>query len=135
MALGLVQKALGKNKNIKLISAGVIASNGLPASPNAIKVMAEDDIDISGHQTKGLTKSLIEQADIIFVMTQWHKLEVVGLLETPGKQIYIIKEFMPNVSDEDLDLQDPIGKSLDVYRDCRDEIKMCVPGMLKKILQ
>lgn len=135
MAVGMVEKALGKQKGIRLLSAGVIASNGLPASPNAIKVMAEEGIDISTHQTLPLTKDLVEKADIIFVMTQWHKLEVIGLLEKPGKEVYLVKEFAEKPSNNNLDIQDPIGKPVEVYRQCRDALKECVPGIVKKILE
>lgn len=135
MAVGMVEKALGKQKGIRLLSAGIIASNGLPASPNAIKVMAEDSIDISAHQTTPLTRELIEKADIIFVMTQWHKLEVIGLLEKPGKEVYLIKEFAKKTSNNNMDIQDPIGKPVEVYRQSRDEIKECVLGIVKKILE
>lgn len=135
MAVGLVEKALGKKKGIRLISAGVIASNGLPASPNAIKVMAEDDVDISKHETRPLTKRLVEDANIIFAMTQWHKLEIVGLLERAGKEVYLIREFAKKTADNSLDLEDPIGKPVEIYRKCRDELKECVPGIVKKILE
>lgn len=135
MAVGLVQKALGKQRGVRLISAGIIASNGLPASPNAIKVMAEEGIDISNHQTSPLTKNLVEMADIIFVMTQWHKLEVIGLLEEPGKEVYLVKEFTKKSPNNELDIQDPIGKPVEVYRKCRDELKECIPGILRKILE
>lgn len=135
MAVGLVKKSIGKQSGIKFLSAGIIASNGLPASPNAIKVMEEIDIDISDHKTSPLTRELVDDADIVFVMTQWHKLEVIGLLEKPGKEIYLIKELAPEALDENLDIQDPIGKPAEVYRKCRDEIKECVPGMVKKILR
>lgn len=135
MAVGLVGKALRKQKDIRVLSAGIIASNGLPASSNAIKVMNEEGIDISGHQTRPLTKKLVEEANIIFVMTQWHKLEVIGLLEKPGKEVYLVKEFAPKGPGEDLDIPDPIGKPVEVYRKCRDEIKKCIPGIVKKILE
>lgn len=135
MAVGLVEKAIGKQKGIRLISAGIIASNGLPASPNAIKVMTEEGIDISNHQTVPLTRVLVEMADIVFVMTQWHKLEVIGLLEKPGKEVYLVKEFVKKPSNNDFDIQDPIGKPVDVYRKCRDELKECIPGIVKKILE
>lgn len=133
MAVGMVEKALGKQKGIRLLSAGVIASNGLPASPNAIKVMAEEGIDISTHQTLPLTRDLVERADIIFVMTQWHKLEVIGLLEKPGKEVYLVKEFAEKHSNNNFDIQDPIGKPVEIYRQCRDELKECMSGIVKKI--
>lgn len=139
MAVGLVRNAINarKHKDIKILSAGVIASNGLPASPNAIKVMAEKNIDISEHQTRQLTRDLINKSDLIFVMTQWHKLEVIGLLESPGKEVYLIKEFASRNQgiNHDLEIPDPIGKSIEFYRHSRDEIEKCVDGIIKKILE
>ena len=135
MAVGLVGKALGKKRNIKTKSAGVIAPNSLPASSNAVSIMKELDIDISGHRTQSLTKELIEEADLVFVMTQIHKLEVINFLEKPGKEIYLVKEFDPEVHQWNMDVADPIGKPINVYRYCRDEINRCIPGLIKKILQ
>lgn len=135
MAVGLVKKALGKRGNIKIKSAGVIAPNGLHASGNAISVMEDLGIDISGHRTQPLTKELIVEADQVFVMTQIHKLEVINLLEKPGKEVYLIREFDPKVHKDHLDIPDPIGKPISVYRHCRDEIKRCVPDLVKKILK
>lgn len=135
MAVGLVKKALGKRRNIKIKSAGVIAPNGLHASGNAIGVMEELDVDISRHRTQPLTKALIAEADLVFVMTQIHKLEVINLLERPGKEVYLIREFDPKAHQGNLDVPDPIGKPISIYRHCRDEIKRCVPDLVKKILK
>lgn len=143
MAVGLVKHALGNHPNIKIISAGVMAPKGLHASINAVVVMKEIEIDISQHHSTLLTKDLVNQMDLIFVMTQVHKLEVINLLEKPGKEIYLIKEFDPKLSKEDheirntgsMDIPDPIGKPIELYRHCRDEIKRCVPVLIKKILE
>lgn len=135
MAVGLVEKALGKRRNIKIKSAGVIAPNGLYASGNAISVMEELGIDISRHRTQPLTKELVREADMVFVMTQIHKLEIINLLEKPGKEVYLIRGFDPKTSNRDLDVPDPIGKPISIYKHCRDEIKRCVPGLVKKILK
>ena len=135
MAVGLVKKALPQGGDVEISSAGLIVSDGLPASPNAIKVMAEEDIDISGHQSRHLTREIVTGTNVIFVMTQWHKLELINLLEKPGKEIYLIKELMKNKLRGSLDIEDPIGKSIVFYRKCRDEIKKAVPTMLEKILK
>lgn len=135
MAVGLVGKTLGKKRNIEIKSAGVIAPNGLPASSNAVSVMKELDIDISKHCTQPLTKELVGEAHLVFVMTQIHKLEVINFLEKHGKEVYLVREFDPEVHHANMDVADPIGKSIDVYRHCRDEINRCVPGLVKKILQ
>ena len=131
----MIKKALKKRKDIEISSAGLIVTDGLPASPNAIKVMAEENIDISGHQSRHLTREMVRNTNIIFVMTQWHKLEVIGLLEKPGKEIYLIKELGEYKQRHDLDIQDPIGKSISYYRKCRDEIKALIPAIMEKILK
>ena len=135
MAVGLAKKALGDRRNIKLKSAGVIAPNGLPASGNAISVMKEIGIDISEHRSTPLTEEVVAEADLVFVMTQIHKLEVINLLEKPGKEVWLVKEFGPMTSQKSLNVADPIGRPIEIYRHCRDEIRQCVPELVKKILE
>ncbi len=70
---------------------------------NAIKVMAEKGIDISKQKPQHLDEFNIEEFDLIISM---------GC----GVQC-------PNVKiDEDWGLQDPVGQSISMYREVRDEI-------------
>jgi len=133
MAMGLLKKALKNKRGVKISSAGVLAGNGSRASSHAIGVMKEEGIDISGHRSQPLTKSLVAAADLILVMTQVHKLEVINLLDYPGKEIYLLKEFISDKNVTDLDISDPIGRSRAVYRECLEEIGRCLPRLIKKI--
>lgn len=135
MAVGLLKDALGSKSDIEVQSAGVLGFNGIRASANSIEVLEEEGIDISEHRSQQLTKEVVNEADLILVMTQIHKLEVINFLEKPGKEVYLIKEFAPREEQGEMNISDPIGRSIFVYRSCRDELKQCMPQLVKKILE
>ena len=135
MAVGLLRKELMGHPEIRIISAGIIAGDGNTASSNAVEAMKEIGISIAGHRSRHLTKEVLKSSDIVIVMTQAHKLEVVHMLDAPGKEIYLIKEFSSNEHEKNMNVSDPIGESILVYTKCRDEIKLCVKNLAKKILE
>jgi len=137
MAVGILRDAIGNRHKIKIISAGVIGMKGLPANSNAVKAMKEIGIDISGHRSQPLTKKLVDEAEKVFVMTQIHKLEVINLLEKSRKEIYLIGELNRKqvLKNKDIDISDPIGRGIEAYRNCRDQIRQCVPGIIGKIFE
>ena len=56
-------------------SAGVGALVGHPADPAALKIMTEQQLDISSHVAKQIDENLVKKADLIFTMsdsqTKW----------------------------------------------------------------
>lgn len=100
------------SKNISGISAdscGFLCA-GENVSENARLVMSEAGIDISGHQSKTITKELLG-ADKIFCMSEAHRDMLVSAGGDAGK----IAVLGGGISD-------PFGQSIGVYRSCRDEI-------------
>jgi len=83
-------------------------------NPNAIKVMKESGVDISGHKPKPLE-------DIPFK---------VDILVKMG--CGVVCPFLPNRYDEDWGLEDPLGKPLEEFRKTRDIIKIKVEEMAEK---
>ena len=80
--------------NIKVISAGTAASPKQKASPQAIEVMAEKNISLKEHQSKQLTKELIDEADIILTMTTNHKKVVLDMAPEVENKVYTLKEYI-----------------------------------------
>ena len=80
--------------NIKVISAGTAASPKQKASPQAIEVMAEKNISLKEHQSKQLTKGLIDEADIILTMTTNHKKVVLDMAPEVENKVYTLKEYI-----------------------------------------
>ena len=93
-------------------SAGTSAGPGSSVAENAVAVMAEKGIDISHQQP-----SLVNDVD----HTTFHKVFSMGCgVSCPDIPL-----------DGDWDLDDPVGKSLDAYRQTRDAIEARVRALIE----
>jgi protein-tyrosine-phosphatase len=52
-------------RGVIIASAGVSASAGGPAAAEAVEIMKEKGIDITGHLSQPLTEKLVRQADML----------------------------------------------------------------------
>ena len=111
-------------KGYKALSAGVMACNGTPASPEAIMACREKGIDISGHQARLLTDNLLNEADYIFVMDTSHYAAVQRLSQQAISRTALLAI--------DREIDDPIGMPLDTYRRCLEQIACGVDEQLDK---
>ncbi len=90
---------------------------GERVNPNAVKVMAELGIDISGAKPKVITQEMIDRASRVFTMGCSVEESCPAL-------------FLPDV--EDWALEDPAGKPLEKVREIRDEIVARVRSLLNE---
>ena len=60
-----------------VLSAGLAAFPGSPASPEAVQVIQERGMDLTRHESRGLTDSLVLFADLILTMTQGHRNAII----------------------------------------------------------
>lgn len=134
MAEAIFKKMLEEKglQGIQVSSAGVSVFYPSSASEQAVSVMSERGIDLTQHQSRQVTESLIEQADIILTMTRNHKQVLLRMHPQAENKIFALKEYAYGVGDmDDMDISDPFGLSVDSYRLCSDEIFYA----LKKILE
>ena len=99
-----------------------IAADGSPVSENSKTVMAEAGIDISGHVSRQVTDTDIDEADKIICLSRSH----AAALAQAGVPAFKLSVLGGGISD-------PFGGSPEVYRNCRDEIfravdKLCEEG-------
>lgn len=59
-------------------SAGTTTLDGYHAASGAQEVMRDHGIDLSEHRSKILTQDILQAADIVLVMEEWHKHVVVS---------------------------------------------------------
>ncbi|MCC3144878.1 low molecular weight protein arginine phosphatase [Halanaerobium sp. Z-7514] len=113
--------------NWEIISAGISAIKGVQANEKTSKVMSELGIDLAKHSSKNIKDIDLKKEDIIITMSRKHSRFL--LLEYPdlADKIFTLKEF---AEEEERDVEDPFGLSLEVYRETRDELEK----ELKKIL-
>ena len=100
---------------VTVMSAGIAAMPGAPAADQAIDVMRQVDVDISGHQSQPITGRLAKFADLILTMTNGHREALIShwpMLETRTKTI----------RRDGGDIGDPIGCPVAVYRATAEQI-------------
>src|SRR5262245_41377559 len=135
MAEGLFRHAARGRSDLQVLSAGVGAIDGQPPSAYAVQALRDLGIDISQQRSRMLTAELVNQADYIFGMTHGH-VDAVNLLYPQAvEKTFLLREFDDTLDVFEKDISDPIGGSLEVYLECRDQIEQGIASMLKFIDQ
>ena len=103
-------------------SRGFSTADGSRVAKNAVLVMNELGIDISGHVPSQLTLGDIDGFDLFSVMTDTHAyiLEKAGV---PSEKINVLGS----------GISDPYGESAGVYRACRDDIKEALVCLISQL--
>lgn len=109
-------------------SAGLAASDGSPASSEAVLVAAEYGVDLSAHVSAMATIELLLWADFIFTMTSGH---LYTLQNIPVNEMAPPRMLSPRQED----IVDPIGGSLVNYRTCAQQISECLAEHLNELIE
>jgi protein-tyrosine phosphatase len=128
MAEGLFKKNLAEKlhcpvdrleeKGYTVISAGMLGIVGFPASIEAVRACAAKGIDISRCRSRGLSKHLIEQSDIVFALARVHRDAVVEISPEAADKCLLLEQ--------NADIPDPIGQSQATYDNCAEMIDRAV---------
>jgi protein-tyrosine phosphatase len=115
-------------KRIISYSAGLSAMDGDKASQNSIDACKELGLDITDHKSTGLTRTSLEEASVVFCMTESHRALINMYFDLPqGYPIFLMREFVEEGAKE---LPDPYGQDIDVYRECRDRMLEAIPSLM-----
>lgn len=123
MAEGLMKHFLGTNSGIEIVSRGLMVLLTEPANEMAIEIMSDMGIDISKHHSSPFDEEEIHEDTLILTMTERHKAVLSGH-DLKG-QLFTIKEYVGSSGD----VNDPYGGSMEVYKQCYDELEQ----LIKKI--
>jgi protein-tyrosine-phosphatase len=104
--------------NVRALSAGVSARVGAPLTPEAEKVLRSLNVPVKAHAARNLTQELADRAEVIFCMTSAHRRAVIEMLPEVAGKTYCL--------DLQHDVEDPIGKGLEVYLNCAQTIRTLV---------
>jgi protein-tyrosine-phosphatase len=132
MAEGLLRHALAGQpaplKTLKVISAGVATRAGQPVSENSVLALKKAGIDISKHRSQPVTQALLDDALVVFGMTESHRSIIKARAHPVPPHLYLFREFLaPNAERE---IGDPYGGSLSIYESCRDELVEAIPSVV-----
>lgn len=158
MAEGILRDALTRRgcDGIDVASVGTWAHFGIPATDEAIAVMRERGVDISGHRSRGVDPKELKQADLVVGMTSVHRKEVLTIAPEVKGRFILLKELAELALDGDLppegearlerllgaprpkwrralDLDDPIGKPIGAYEKTAAEIEVAAEVLVSAL--
>lgn len=134
MAEGLFKKLTqDRAGEFEVSSAGISAIDGFPASPETIKAMKAEGVDVSGHVSRRLTVDMVRTSDKLFVMETMHKDWILRFVPEAKSKVFLLTDFhAPAYEDTgDVDIPDPIQMSDSFYQNVLSVISDC----LEKIAQ
>ena len=153
MAEGFFCKAIESDpllsKHFSAFSAGVMAINGNPASTNSVQVLKEEwGIDISAHKARLIKYEDIKNAHLVLTMTRNHKDAITRLFPDTKSKVFTLKEYAQGKNNNEcfgndiaddydfsLDIIDPYGMPIQVYRQCAMDIKEAVDNLIRRLKQ
>ena len=114
MAEGIVNDLIRRKQLedvMQVESMGLAANDGEAPTANAVACMKEIGIDISGHRARRVLRTDLDEFDIFYVMTDSHKNAIADAIPDDEDRVIV------------LDVPDPFGCGIEVYRECRDQIR------------
>lgn len=115
---------------VEVNSAGTGAWEGAPASEGSYLVALERGLDLSGHRARLLTRTLVDEADLILTMSRPH-LARVRELGGAGRA-HLLGEYA-GLAGPRADVADPFGGDLDDYRATMRMLADLLPTVVARI--
>lgn len=116
--------------NIEVDSAGTAAMPFYEIYGDLKEVMDENEIDYSGHTAKMIDKSIMDDSDIVLVMTRAHKQEVDYRFPGDKEKVFLLSEYADGARE---DVMDPIGLGKEAYRNSFEEIRKYLVKLVEKL--
>ncbi len=109
----------------KVASAGVMAVGAIGASPEAVQACKEKGVEIGGHRSRALGCDEAKACDYIFALAERHRKWLGERCPEAAFRCVLL--------DSAGDIPDPIGASIEVYRECAKRIEKAVQKRIGEI--
>ena len=132
MAAALLRHVLksedGPLRLLPVLSAGLSAFDGEPASPNAVRALGKVSIPLGGHRSRQLVQESLDNALAVFAMTRGHLTALrTSYYPFPAEPL-LMRALMPKPGN--FELADPYGQGLFAYEACRDNMVEAIPSIV-----
>lgn len=102
----------------KVLSAGTLDLGGSMASGEAINACAALGVDLLGHRSRPLTRDLVIDSDLIYVMSRAHRAAVLEISPDAADRVLLLAG--------GAEVPDPIGQGQKVFNECAATIDRAV---------
>ncbi len=132
MAEALLRSALakagGKLARLHVISGGLGAYPGDPASPHAVKAAARIGLDLGQHASCPIDQATIDRAVAVFGMAASHVDGIRSRFTNLPALVERLRERLP--AEAGRDIPDPFGGNFAEYEACRDSMVEALPSVV-----
>jgi len=118
-------------RDLRVISAGVMARHGEKVSENSVLALRKVGIDISGHRAQPLTQEMLNDAVAVLCMTESHRSLIELQADPVPANLHLFREFIAGSGAKEIG--DPYGGPLPLYEQCRDELVEAIPSLLARL--
>lgn len=113
-------------------SSGLFAKEGVNSPKEAVEAALEYNVVLSNHFSKKITLQSVLDADVVICMHYNHFKEVQKRFPSCKSKIYLLKAFNGKIN-LNINVNDPFGKSTDVFLSCFKEISYCIDNLVKQM--
>ncbi|MCX5716662.1 MAG: L-threonylcarbamoyladenylate synthase [Candidatus Omnitrophica bacterium] len=123
--------------DIEAYSRGTAAPILFRPTDETLQVLEADGIDMGYYRSLGLTLEDMKKADLILVMDEYHREEVLRRAPDKKDRVYLLAEFGlwgGKTQDTPLSVLDPIGRPPAFYKEVYNIIKRSVERLVKILI-
>lgn len=126
----LLEREIGQ---VEVLSAGVGAANGVPASEGALRGARRHGLELDPHRSRPLTAELVDEADLVLTMSLHHLERVRGL--GGGEKASLISSFAAGNDDPEAGppIPDPIGGGDAEYEETIETLETLVEAVIRRL--
>lgn len=110
-------------------SAGTQAPVGAPLSPGASAVFAARGIGPVAHRARRVDKTLLDAADVVYVMERAHRDDLLAHFPEAGTKIFVLREA---AGLSPVDVVDPAGADAAAYQSCAAAIEEALEIIVRR---
>lgn len=121
----------GLAHRVTVSSAGLAAFDGDGAADGARRAMADRGLSLTEHRSRRVDSALVEEADLILVMTVSHRERLREAFPHKADRVYTLKEYGGG-EDGSLDVLDPFGQDDERYRSVAEEMWELLEQVLRR---
>lgn len=129
----LKERGLGA---VVVASASTLGLVGTPAHDLSVQAAREvDGLDLTAHRARPLTKFLLQESEMVLVMTEEHREQCIRKFKGGKDRVKLLGAFRPGGKDREPEgaIDDPLGSDYDYFLEIYGQIKEGVDGLLTAV--
>lgn len=119
--------------DVAVSSAGTAAYWGEFAQEPTAQAARELGYDLAPHRSQPVTEELLQGADVILAMARRHQQWLMRTAPEAAARVHLFKPYcLGRAEQPDDDIPDPVGRPLDVHRECVGEIESLLRLLVRR---